>query len=290
MPGKCCILCSDTVLSGFSSPFGAQWWSDPCFHHVFSTRVSRVGFNFYPVGGFAGIRAGRRACRRRSRGRGGALTVPGVALTERFAQGGFTMYALLALSFVMVTYGVERLVNLRRKTICPHGLAETLDAAWKTGDMGKVIAAADAQPSVLGSVVTVLANHRHVSGADASVMAGDEVSRLMRRHLQKSYPLAIVATLSPLLGLLGTVTGMIDAFEVVAIAGSLGDASMLAGGIAKALITTAFGLLVAIPALGLYHHYRGKTHELALEVEEELNELLRAWFLTDPKASGIKEL
>jgi len=204
------------------------------------------------------------------------------------------MYALLALSFVMVTYGVERLVNLRRKTICPHGLAETLDAAWKTGDMGKVIAAADAQPSVLGSVVTVLANHRHVSGADASVMAGDEVSRLMRRHLQKSYPLAIVATLSPLLGLLGTVTGMIDAFEVVAIAGSLGDASMLAGGVPSTRsggrASTAFGLLVAIPALGLYHHYRGKTHELALEVEEELNELLRAWFLTDPKASGIKEL
>ena len=102
--------------------------------------------------------------------------------------------------------------------------------------------------------------------------------------------LSFVAGSAPLLGMLGTVTGMIDAFEVGAIAGSLGDASMLAGGIAKALITTAFGLLVAIPALGLYHHYRGKTHELALEVEEELNELLRAWFLTDPKASGIKEL
>lgn len=221
---------------------------------------------------------------------GEALTIPGVALTERFAQGGLTMYALLALSFVMVTFGIERLVNLRRKTICPHGLAEKVGAAWKTGDMSQVIAAAEAQPSVLASVVTVLANHRHVSGADASAMAGDEVSRMMRRHLQKSYPLAIVATLSPLLGLLGTVTGMIDAFEVVAIAGSLGDASMLAGGIAKALITTAFGLLVAIPALGLYHHYRGKTHELALEVEEELNELLRAWFLADPKVSGIKEL
>lgn len=212
---------------------------------------------------------------------GSTLTVPGVALTERFAQGGLTMYVLLGLSFVMVTFGVERLVNLRRKTIVPEGLAGKLRAAWKTGEADAVIKAAEAQPSVLASAVIVLANHRHVSGADASAMAGDEVSRMMRRHLQKAYPLAIVATLSPLLGLLGTVTGMIDAFEVVAIAGSLGDASMLAGGIAKALITTAFGLIVAIPALGLYHHYRGKTHELALEAEEEINELLREWFLAD---------
>lgn len=212
-----------------------------------------------------------------------ALSIPGVPLTERFAQGGLTMYVLLGLSFVMVTFGVERLVNLRRKTVTPEGLADKVRTAWKNGDMDKVIAAADAQPSVLASAVTVLAKHRHVTGNDASAMAGDEVSRMMRRHLQKAYPLAIVATLSPLLGLLGTVTGMIDAFEVVAIAGSLGDASMLAGGIAKALITTAFGLIVAIPALGLYHHYRGKTHELALEVEEELNELLREWFHADTR-------
>jgi biopolymer transport protein ExbB len=71
---------------------------------------------------------------------------------------------------------------------------------------------------------------------------------------------------------------MIDSFEVVAIAGSLGDASLLAGGISKALITTAFGLIIAIPALGLYHHFRSKTHDLSLELEEVVNNLMGTWF------------
>jgi len=150
--------------------------------------------------------------------------------------------------------------------------------------MNAILAAVDKQPSVLGSAIRVLVRHRHLPGSDASALAGDEVSRLMRRHLQKAYPLAIVATLSPLLGLLGTVTGMIDAFEVVAIAGSLGDASLLASGIAKALVTTAFGLIVAIPALGLYHHFRSRTHELSLEVEEEAGELISEWFHAGPGA------
>src|SRR5690606_22189582 len=178
-------------------------------------------------------------------------------------------YALLALSFVMVTYGVERLVNLRRKTICPQGLVRKLDAAWKTGDTAKVIAAAEAQPSVLGAVVAVLAGHRHVPGAEASVIAGDEVSRMMRRHLQKSYPLAIVATLSPLLGLLGTVTGMIDAFEVVAIAGSLGDASLLASVIANALVCLAYGLIVVLAPVGHYHHVRRKINDVTVKGTDE---------------------
>lgn len=208
------------------------------------------------------------------------LQIPGVSLGKRFAQGGLTMYALVALSLVMVTFGVERLVLLRRSRICPEGLADRARAAWSQGNMPGVIQAAESQPSVLASAILVLARHPHFSPTEASTIVGDEVSRLMRKHLQRAYPLAIVATLSPLLGLLGTVTGMIDAFEVVAIAGSLGDASLLAGGIAKALITTAFGLIVAIPALGLYHYFRGKTHELAMEAEEEVEQLLGEWFYT----------
>jgi len=206
------------------------------------------------------------------------LTLPGVSLAERFNQGGSIMYFLLALSFVTVTFTVERLVQLRRKTVNPPGLADKAREAWKSGDMQKVIQTAEAQPSVLASTIALLARHPHLSVNEASVMAGDDVSRAMRRHLQRAYPLAIVATLSPLLGLLGTIIGMIEAFEVVAIAGSLGDASLLAGAISLALITTAFGLIVAIPSLGLYHHFRGKTHELSLEVEEELEELLSEWF------------
>ena len=206
------------------------------------------------------------------------MVIPSTPLLERFEQGGITMWFLLGLSVVMFTFTLERLLRLRRPMIIPEGLATEAKAAWSAGNHDAVLKACAEKPSVLAGAIQVLAEHKNLPGSDASNMVGDEVSRLMRRHLQKAYPLAIVATLSPLLGLLGTVTGMIDSFEVVAIAGSLGDASLLAGGISKALVTTAFGLIVSIPALGLYHLFRSRTNDLALEVEEEVDDLLSVWF------------
>ena len=206
------------------------------------------------------------------------LVVPSVPLLDRFEQGGLTMWFLLALSVVMFTFTFERLMTLRRPNIVPDGLATDAKRAWAAGDHAAVMKACTEKPSVLSAAIQVLSEHRQLPSADASNMVGDEVSRLMRRHLQKAYPLAIVATLSPLLGLLGTVTGMIDSFEMVAIAGSLGDASLLADGISKALVTTAFGLIVSIPALGLYHVFRSRTNDMALEVEESVDDLLSVWF------------
>jgi biopolymer transport protein ExbB len=112
-------------------------------------------------------------------------------------------------------------------------------------------------------------------------MAGDIASQDMRAEIQKLTPFALIATISPLLGLLGTVSGMIESFEVVAVAGSLGDASLLADGIAKALITTAAGLLVAVPAIAMYNFFKIKTNRLALQLEYEVNALIGEWFLSD---------
>mgnify|MGYP001604582979 FL=1 len=109
-------------------------------------------------------------------------------------------------------------------------------------------------------------------------MAGDAASREVRSQIQKAYPLAIVATLSPLLGLLGTVLGMIQSFDMVALAGSLGDASTLAGGISLALITTQGGLMVAVPALGFQHIFKSRTLSLGLELEEAVTEVLSRRF------------
>ena len=218
------------------------------------------------------------------------LVIPSIPLLERFEQGGITMWFLLGLSVVMFTFTLERLLRLRRGMIVPDGLATEAKKAWADGNDAAVLKACAEKPSVLAGAIQVLVEHKTLPGSDASNMVGDEVSRLMRRHLQKAYPLAIVATLSPLLGLLGTVTGMIDSFEVVAIAGSLGDASLLAGGISKALVTTAFGLIVSIPALGLYHLFRSRTNDLALEVEESVDDLLSVWFhASSDKAADATE-
>ena len=105
----------------------------------------------------------------------------------------------------------------------------------------------------------------------------DAAARAFERHRQRSYPLAIIATMAPMLGLLGTVIGMIEAFSKVAILGDTGDAAVLADSISKALITTDIGLVLAIPSLGAYHYLKQRISISELAVEEALESMFAAF-------------
>jgi biopolymer transport protein ExbB len=210
------------------------------------------------------------------------LTV-GRAFILKLRQGGLTMVFLLLASVAGVGYSIERFVNLRAGVVVPRGLADKADDLWRAGKWRELEALPEKSNSTLARILSVVARHRHSSMADVSLMAGDVASRDLRRHLQKAYPLAVVATVSPLLGLLGTVIGMIGAFDKVAAAGSLGDASVLGGDISKALITTGAGLTIAVPALVLYHYFKSRTNLYALMLEEEVGELLTGWYSAEPE-------
>lgn len=215
--------------------------------------------------------------------------VGSVSLVERLAQGGNTMWALLGLSVIAGTFALERTVKLKRKAVAPEGLATQAKTLWADGKDDELLALCAENRSTLSTIIEAFVRHRHCSSLELSTLAGDLAGRDMRRHLQKAYPIAVVATLSPLLGLLGTVVGMIESFEVVAIAGSLGDASLLAGGISKALVTTATGLIIAVPALGLYHLFRIRTSALTMVLEGDVHELLTTWFMDRPPEAGPSE-
>src|SRR5690606_6256257 len=101
--------------------------------------------------------------------------------------------------------------------------------------------------------------HRHSSPTEAAAVAGDIGARELRLHLQKAYPIAVVATIEPLLGLFGTVLGMILAFDKVALMGAMGNAAVLSSEISLALVTTAVGLAIAIPMLILHHYFKSRT-------------------------------
>lgn len=202
-----------------------------------------------------------------------------VSLVERLEQGGKTMLFLLLLSIVAVTSALERAVRLRRGVIAPAGLTARAQALWAQGSDTQLLELCGRTPSTLATIIDAFVRHKHCSSQELSMLAGDLAGRDMRRHLQRAYPIAVVATLSPLLGLLGTVVGMIESFEIVAIAGSLGDASMLAGGISKALVTTATGLVIAVPALGFHHFFKSRTQTLTMILEGEVHELLTSWFM-----------
>jgi biopolymer transport protein ExbB len=200
------------------------------------------------------------------------------ALFEKLRGSGKTGLALLGFSLVGFSVAFERMFNLRRVKVVPEGMADRADRLWQAGDVEGVKRLAGDHPSSLGRVLVAIADHRQAGHNDVSMLAGDVASREMRYHLQRAYPLAVVATISPLLGLFGTVYGMIGAFESVALAGEMGDPSIMAGDISYALMTTALGLVIAVPTLTLYHFFRIRTNLLALGLEEQCSHLISRWF------------
>lgn len=183
----------------------------------------------------------------------------GEALFQKLKEGGWTMALLLALSIVMVAAAVERLFVLRQSTIVPRALPAEVMELWRRNRFDEMRERCEDKPSTFSRIVLFLLAHRKAD-PDRLVEDVQEMGRQeMSVHLQRIRPLSVVSTLAPLLGLFGTVVGMIDCFDTVALMGEMGDASLLAGGISKALVTTASGLIIAIIAIALYHHFRSRT-------------------------------
>jgi biopolymer transport protein ExbB len=133
-------------------------------------------------------------------------------------------------------------------------------------------------------MIQAVIEHRH-SPADASTVAGDIGTREMKLHLQKAYPIAIAAMIEPLLGLFGTVYGMILAFDRVAQLGDMGNAAALSNEISLALVTTAVGLAIAIPLLVAYHFFKTRTAMFALGLEEQVSQLISRHVMRGPDAT-----
>lgn len=195
-------------------------------------------------------------------------------LLDKLRSGGTTVVIQVLLSIIGLAFAVERFVNLRRGTIAPVGLFRKVDALWSQGRIDDVQAACDRHPSTLARMIRALIDHRNGPAGDAATVAGDIGARELKLHLQRAYPIAVVATIEPLLGLFGTVWGMILAFDKIALMGSMGNAAALSSEISLALVTTAVGLAIAIPMLLLYHYFKGRTSLLGITLEEQVNELI----------------
>jgi len=173
-------------------------------------------------------------------------------LLELFINGGPLMYPLLLSSILTVGYGIERgyhYYQAGKKSDVPekiHNLIEQEE--YET--------ALDLAESSPGPVAAVLASGIKNRGTDSEMLAeiiSLKGSREMKRLNQHLHILELIGRLAPLIGLLGTVLGMVEAFRQVASSKGAVDPSLLAGGIWEALITTVAGLFVAIPALVLHH-------------------------------------
>jgi len=186
---------------------------------------------------------------------------------EIVRAGGPFMWPIIICSIAAVGILLERLWTLQRKRVLPQDLIKKVtDLADRNQVNPKVIEALE-KNSPLGRILAAALANRH-RGREIMMERIEDTGRHVVHELERFLnSLGTIASISPLLGLLGTVTGIIRAFNDVML-GGMGDPRMLAGGISEALITTAGGLAVAIPSFIAYRYLRGKVERIVVEMEK----------------------
>ncbi|MEQ8762429.1 MAG: MotA/TolQ/ExbB proton channel family protein [Planctomycetota bacterium] len=194
-------------------------------------------------------------------------------LFEILEEGGLMMIPIGLCSVVALAYTIERLINLRRGRIVPKSFVRSIKLPLEAGEVERAQRECESSKSPIARILLAGIKRRGRSLLEIEKAVEDAGQREIARMRRNVRPLNVVAGVSPLLGLLGTVVGMIESFNVVANQG-LGKQELLADGISKALVTTGAGLTVAIPALALYYYFIGRIHKIVLEIDENCVELL----------------
>ena len=188
---------------------------------------------------------------------------------------GLMMIPLILSSIVAVVVILSLFLTLRKDKVLPAGLADNALQVAKTGKVSKDQIEGVRETALLGQVLATglenLSQPRHVM-KEAIEESGRHVVHAMDKFMTT---LGTVAAIAPLLGLLGTVVGMISVFSVITAQG-VGSPTELAGGISQALLTTAFGIGIAVPALIAHRYFRGLITDYAIEMERESMRLLGA--------------
>jgi biopolymer transport protein ExbB len=194
---------------------------------------------------------------------------------ELVAAGGWLMALILVCSVIVLAICIERLITLNPKKIAPPHLLATVWKQLKAGELDSAKLKTLKQSSPLGRILAAgLGNAYH--GRDVMKESIQEAASHVVHDLERYLnSLGTIAAIAPLLGLLGTVVGMIKVFAEIMAQGT-GNASALAGGISEALLTTAAGLTVAIPALVMHRYFIGKIDAIVVELEQETIKLVDA--------------
>ena len=189
-------------------------------------------------------------------------------MLELVKSGGWLMAPIILCSVAAMAIIVERLWSLQRERVVPEDLVAR---AWQwasTGALTEERMQALREGSPLGRILAACLASRHL---DRELMKEyiEEVGRHVAHELERYLnALGTIAAITPLLGLLGTVIGMIKVFAVITAQG-VGEPRVLAGGISEALVTTAAGLTVAIPSLLFHRTLRGRVDALVVTMEQE---------------------
>jgi len=196
-------------------------------------------------------------------------------MLEIVQAGGWLMLPIIACSVMAVAIVLERLWTLQEKRVLPALVANQVWEWVQLNQIDPQQVQQVHQSSAFGQVLAAGLSYRHAPRdvlKEAVEDAGRHAVHGLERYLNT---LGTIAAISPLLGLLGTVSGMIRSFTAITTEG-VGNPAVLAGGISEALITTAAGLTVAIPALIAYRYLRGRVDGLVVQIEKESMRFIEA--------------
>lgn len=195
-------------------------------------------------------------------------------MLEIIRAAGWPIIPLLFASVIALALIIERAISLRRAVVVPSGLLDkVLGDLRQSGPTDELITRVNAH-SPLGSVLAAgLRNVR--SSRDVMKESIEEAGRAVAHDLERFITtLGTIATVSPLMGLFGTVVGMIELFGAQNPAGGGTDPQQLAHGISVALYNTGFGLMIAIPSLIAHRHYRALIESIIVEMEQQAVKLV----------------
>ena len=196
-------------------------------------------------------------------------------MLELVKAGGWLMMPILICSVIAMAIIAERFWTLQRKRVTPPNLVVQVWQWAKSGNLDDDRVRSLRKRSPLGRILAAGIVNRDNSREmmkESIEDVGRHVVHELDRYLNT---LGTIASITPLLGLLGTVIGMIKVFAVITTQG-VGDPGIMAGGISEALITTAAGLTVAIPALMFYRYFRGRIDALVVTMEQEALKMVEA--------------
>ncbi len=189
-------------------------------------------------------------------------------MLELVKAGGWLMWPIIACSVIAMAIVIERLWAYRHSKVLPANLVAQIWQLHQKSELTAAHVATVRSSSPLGRILAAgLVNRAHSREVmkEAIEEEGRQVVHELEQYLN---PLGTIANISPLLGLLGTVIGMIKVFSAITSSG-VGNPAVLAGGISEALITTAAGLSVAIPALIFHRYLSGRVDRIVVRMEEQ---------------------
>lgn len=202
-------------------------------------------------------------------------------MLELFHRGGPVMWLLLAAAVIGMTFIIERFITFMRAGVNPKKFVAQVLSALRKGGVEEAIAVCNKSPSPVARILAAGLSKKDAGRRtadkkaaieDAIAIAGaSELAFLDRGMLV----LAAVATVAPLIGFLGTVVGMIQAFDAIAIAGTM-EPTLVAQGISVALITTASGLAIAVPVAAFHVFFTSRVNTYTRNMEEASNTLVEA--------------